>query len=245
MTDAAPWDPVFAHLLEVSREAAGKGNRGPAEILFRSCQAEAKLSTRREEALAHRLGELHDATLRAKEKAHTVAQLLEQAATLPSGPDDSSPFAVVKARRRQRDPLANLALEPAQAAAAGEIMAIFEAMTRGLGVTVRPLLSERIDGGGYEKTPFDAMPVRLARAHKERYLPWTARRKNAVAERRVGGMTTERLSGVGLVVAVLVDKVPLRTIEGLYRTRNGFLAAKFREALDDYWPKSAGPGRRR
>ncbi len=245
MTDVTPWDPVFAHLLEVSREAAGKGNRGPAEILFRSCETEARLSTRREEALARRLDESHAATRRAQEKTRTVAQLLGRLTDPPTGPDDASPFAVVKARRRRRDPLANLALDPAQAAAAGEIMAIFEAITRGLGTTVRPLLSERVDGGRNEKAPFDTMPDHLARAHKERYLPWTARRKNTVAERRIGDMTTERLSGVGLVIAVLVDKVPLRTIESLYRTRNGALAAKFRETLDDYWSKPTGAGRGR
>lgn len=238
------FETTFLHLLEICREGIAKGNRRPAEILLRSCRTEHDLCARREAAILKNLEAKQAETARARRKARAVAALLGLAALPEPGPAETSPFAAVKARRR-RDPLANLALSDAQVAAAGEIREVFEALTRGLHGAVRPLFAERVDGAAAGGDPFGAMPPRLARLHKQRYLPWARRQSKTVAERRGEGLSVERLTGVGLVVAALIDHVPVRRLEGQFRSRNGALGARLREALDDYWPAGEAPGDKR
>jgi hypothetical protein len=227
------FDETFGHLLEVCREAARRGNSGPAEILLKSCRAEAELSAKREERALKRLQDQRAVTAVARDKAQAVAGLIGKRTALPPQVGDASPQAVVKARRR-RAPLDYLALSDRQAKAAQEILEIFESLTRGLTATVRPITTERVDSSAGGRDPFSLMPDRLDRLHKERYLPWAERQKHVVAERRVEGKTVERLTGFSLASAVLVDRTSLRDLDRRFRLRKGVLAQRLRDILDDY-----------
>jgi hypothetical protein len=231
--DSLSFDEIFRHLLEVCREAAHRGDTGPAESLLKACRADAELAAKREARVLKRLQDQRALTAVAHNKAQAVAKLIGKRAAAAPQANAASPQAVVKARRR-RDPLDYLQLSSRQARAAGEILEIFESLTRGLSGAIRPITMERVDSSAGPRDPFFAMPDRVARLHKERYLPWAERQKAVVAERRVDGDRVERLTGFRLACAVLIDRASLRDLDRRYGLRNGALAQCFREILDDY-----------
>lgn len=211
----------FRHLLEVCRHALRRGNSTPGVIPLGVYREEAE----RLQGKAHRRADF----VAARAKARRLAALLGEAGTeTPLVSDAESAHAAVH-RRRQRDPIANMALSRRQAAAAHEIAAIFEATVRALTARVRPTDHPRVDQGRNVDAPFANMPERLAEARHARYLPWVAAHQDVVA--RNG---PDALKAVDLVLRVLVDRTPLGRIDKRYRLRHGAAGGVLRAALDEY-----------
>lgn len=211
----------FRHLLEVCRHALSRGNRAPGAILLGVYREEA----RRLADKAHRRADF----IAARAKARRLAALLAGSDDeRQHGSDDESPHAAVH-RRRQRDPLANLALDRRQTAAAGEIADVFEATVRALTARVRPTDTPRIDRSRIPDAPFAGMTPRQAQARHERYLPWVAANQHLIARRG-----SDELKAADLVLRVLIDRTPVGRIDKRYRLRHGTAGRALRAALDAY-----------
>ena len=217
----------FRHLYDVCSRALRLGNPQPAVILLRAYRDEARMLENKD----HRRLDFRAARRKARRLAELLAE--HQRETPQPGHDAESPHAAVH-RRRQRDPLANMALSPRQVRAAVEIRGVFEATVRGLTARIRPTDRPRVDVGKVPNAPFAGMPDDVAQARHDNYLPWVAAQQSVVAKDEAGDLKT-----VDLVLSVIVDCTPLGRIERRYRIRHGILGKVLREALDDYANRAA------
>lgn len=230
--------PHFQHLYRVAKEALAHGDRRPAEALMRSYRKEVDLLEKYPGKHAQARG-IRGTRLRAtRDKVRRIAQLIADAPTgieaLPQGFDPPSPFACAHIRRT-RDPIANMKLTSTQAAAAREIRTIFEHTVRSLTPWSRDLDSIRVDSSVGPSDPWYALPDNIAERRARVYMPWARDNRCLIAERRVGALQVDRLTRVGLVLAVLIDRVPLGVLERRFGIASkGTLGKIFRQALDDY-----------
>ena len=152
-------------------------------------------------------------------------------------PDAPTPQTVAK---RTRDPVEWLMrnLTPAEAHAANTIRDCREALARGLEVSAQQISLARVDGGAAYRDPVDRLTSRMAKLISHVYLPW-AKATGEAGETRGGRPTHTILVGsrrlplapFDLVGKVLIDRIPLRTLEHHYGVRSGALSGPFRAAL--------------
>lgn len=143
----------FRLLESVCREALSRGEAEPASRLLTSYRHAAEQKGR---------GQQREQDRRiAREKARRISRLIADAAkaqTTPPTGDSASPFAIVHARKRRRDPLDSMILRPAQIRAAKEIRTVFESLVRALMPRGTQLNSPRVDRSRTDYDPFSSMP---------------------------------------------------------------------------------------
>lgn len=160
-----------------------------------------------------------------------IAELV--AKRFPSRVDAGSPTPETAAKRT-RDPVEWLmrSLSPAEIHAACLIRACREAMARGLDVSAQSLDQIRVDGCTAYRDPIDRLTGRMAELISHVYLPWA---RDAGGEEN--GKPTQNsatrlpLTPFDLVTRILMDRIPMRSLEQHHGMRSGSLSAPFRASL--------------
>ena len=223
----------FAHLYEVARTALSHGDRRPAEILWHSYKKEAAGGSKRE---GRRADHPKHAQEIAKRKAQTVAGLLAKhrirVEDLPTS-DPPTPATAVRARK-QRNPLANIRLSDEQARAAEDIKMIYEATVAAVMPGGRPLDFVKVDVSPRVRDLTRGIGEHLSEIRHRVYLPWCEEFAYVVAEKKVRGMTTDRLLASELVLDVLVNERSFGSFERRFGRNHKYFSQAFRTALDGY-----------
>ncbi len=214
-------DADFDHLFLVARLAIKRGDRRPAERMFR---------TYRLEGGTHRTTTV---TWEARCRAQKVADLLadpqsRDPSNLPSG--DINPWAAAQKFRKRDDPTINLNLTDGQVRAAESIQKIFQETTRAMAAWSVPLDSIQVDTSKRRIDPWLSLPAWVHRERMNVYLPWRQRWSQVHVIRR----PHQILSATELVELILIEGWSARAIAKSWRADQKRLRREFRKALDGY-----------
>ena len=239
---------MFEHLFKVCAEAVRRGDRGPAETLLHSYRGEVE-RLRCDKAARVKAAGPGDAAPRrdqdrrarliaaAEAKAVRIGRLL---ATAPGGvevlPTSDPPTAQTTVHaRRAGYPLSHMRLSRRQERAANEIRDVFEALVRGMFARGRDL-RRVVERPAAPLDPTEFLSERLARLRHDRYLPWVVTQQGIVARVGITGspLAADQMSAVQLVISVLIDRVPLVSLERRFGVRHGTLGKAFRASPDAY-----------
>lgn len=223
----------FAHLYEVAHTALSHGDRRPAEVLWHSYKKEAVGSPK---DVGGRGDNSRHSREIAKKKAQAIARLLAKhrirVENLPTS-DPPTPATAVRARKR-RNPLANIKLSDEQARAAEEIKMIYEATVAAVLPGGRPLDFVKVDVSPRVRDLTRGIGERLADIRHRLYLPWCEEYAYVAAEKKVGGMTADRILASELVLDVLVNERSFGSFERRFGRNHKYFSQVFRTALDGY-----------
>ena len=214
-------DADFDHLFLVARLAIKRGDRRPAERMFR---------TYRLEGGTHRTTTV---TWEARRRAQKVADLLADhqsgdASNLPTG--DINPWAAAQKFRKRDDPVINFKLTDTQIQAAESIQKIFQETTRAMAASSMPLDSIQVDTSKSRKDPWLALPAWVQRERVKVYLPWVEKWSRVHVIKR----PHQSLNSVALVMLILIEGRSARAIAISWRADQKRLRREFRKALDGY-----------
>ena len=214
-------DADFDHLFLVARLAIKRGDRRPAERMFR---------TYRLEGGTHRTTTV---TWEARRRAQKVADLLADhqsgdASNLPTSA--ANPWAAAQKFRKRDDPVINFKLTDGQIRSAETICRIFEETTRALLVWSVPLDSVVVDTSKKRKDPWLHLPAWVQRERVKVYLPWVEKWSRVKVIER----PHQSLTAVELAMLILIEGHSARAIAISWRADQKRLRREFRKALDGY-----------
>ncbi len=213
----------FDHLYLVARLAIERGDRRPAERMFRAYRLEGgKHRTTTE-------------TWEARGRVQKFAALLAgpqsgDASNLPTSA--ANPWAAAqKFRRYDRDnPAINFKLTDRQIRSAESIQKVFHETTRALSAWQMPLDSIQVDTSKSRKDPWLALPAWVQRERIKVYLPWVEKWSRVHVIKR----PHQSLTAVELVMLILIEGRSARAIAISWRADQKRLRREFRKALDGY-----------
>lgn len=202
-------DADFTHLFLVARLAIARGDRRPAETLFRS----------------YRNG-------KDSHKAQKVAALLgsnPESADLPPGLGPT-PWAAAHKLRQRDNPVINFTLTGSQIQAADSIQKVFHETTRALSIWQMPMDSIQVDATKHRKDPWLSMPDWAINERISVYVPWLAWWGCVQVIER----PHQTLNATELTMLIVIDGHSVNAIGRSWRADPKRLRHRFRQALDGY-----------
>lgn len=215
----------FRYLIDVCEEASRRGNPQPATIMLESALSEVASAERRLASSKRAVATSSAALDLAKRKARVIGKVIAKINRVGGERDLSSPYTVVKSRRRH-DPIARLKLSKGEASAAHSIVDIYETITRGLSSNIVPMAGERVDTSVVNRDPLRFLNDSTMDNYSMRYKPWVERHSKPLL---LG------LDGLRLVVAIFVDGFSVRAMESMAGMQHGALTKMLKKILRDYW----------
>ncbi len=211
----------FDHLYLVAQIAIKRGDRQPAERMFRTYLLEGGTHRTTKEAWEVRGRAQKFAALLAAPQAR-------DASNLPAGADN--PWAAAQKFRKRDDPVINFKLTDRQIRSAETIQRIFKETTRALSVRSVPLDSVVVDTSKKRKDPWLNLPAWVQRERVKVYLPWVEKWSQIHVIRR----PHQTLTAVELAMLILIEGHSARAIAISWRADQKRLRREFRKALDGY-----------
>lgn len=212
---------LFRHALNCVKVGLERGDPGPAVVLFKAKESEAK----RNKVVFWR----KKASEEAQELGKLIASFKLDLSILPAGND---PPPIWQTGKKRVDPLAYMRISGRQEFIINEIRFWHEVTVRALFSTgSKPMDVTRVDQSSKVPDPME----KIARYEGEdgtrwkRYLGWTRRQSRVLT--RAGG---ESLTATDMVLLIIIDRYSFRSVAKAWRADEKRLRREFREALDDY-----------